>query len=70
MVLQNEAPESTDVVSVEVGLILTLLALLSLTICAQKGKLGAGLLGLLTLFGVLGVAIRIAKPNSTWAKRH
>ncbi len=41
-----------------------------LVICAQKGKLGAGLLGVVIPFMVFGVAVRIARPNSTWAKNY
>ena len=41
-----------------------------IVICVQKGKPGMAWLGLLTGWTVTIGAIRIAKPNSTWARKH
>ena len=41
-----------------------------IVICVQKGKAGMAWLGLLTGWTIVIGAVRIAKPNSTWARKN
>ncbi len=46
------------------------LAIWVIVICVQKGKAGMAWLGLLTGWTIVIGAVRIAKPNSTWARKN